>query len=438
MKRICLTLFCLCAFAPVLAKAASDFKDWKWKRSILVHETTGFVRVPISPEIFNDSQLCLEDLRVIDDANRLVPHVLQWDYSAKGTGIEWRPAKLLNGSRIDRKYSRIVADFGRIEEKNAVQVSTSGTNFRRRVELEGSNDSARWEKLPGVFLLFDVTIRGQQQKLDTLALPLNNFRFLRLTVFNMPDESEPIAIETVKCTSRKVIAEKNLIAVPAKSVSITHGKDGRETLIHIDMGFRNLPIDRMRIRIDDPYFHRGFSISASNTVTKEGENQKGSFQTKTGQQAEPMRYLNGGIFYRIRDKEGSSESLLLEDVHMPYRYLSLRIYNGDSPPLRIAGVDLWRGATDLIFEAKKGRSYTLLGGNEAARQPDYDLASSMRDLNKSGLPVASLGEKTSKDQKEKAPWTERHGTLILIVLIALAASIAYLILRSMRSLPKEG
>jgi hypothetical protein len=150
-----------------------------------------------------------------------------------------------------------------------------------------------------------------------------------------------------------------------------------------------------------------------------------------------MRYLYSGVFFRIREGETSSESLVLDRMPMPYRYLEVRIYNGDNPPLTIAGVDLWRGAADLIFEAKDGRSYALLGGNETVRPPDYDLASSIKDLHKESLPVAGLG-KATKGPGEKAPWTERHGTLILIVLIALAASIAYLILRSMRSLPKEG
>jgi hypothetical protein len=270
-----------------------------------------------------------------------------------------------------------------------------------------------------------------------VSLPLNNFRFLRLTVYNMPDESKPIVIEAVRSVTQKVVAENDLIAVPTKSVSISHDKDNKETVIHIDVGLKNLPLDRIRVRTDDPYFHRGFSISGVNSREKDGEGRKGGFQTRADRQAEPMRYLYSGVFYRIREGETSSESLVLDRMLMPYRYLEVRIYNGDNPPLTIAGVDLWRGAADLIFEAKEGRSYALLGGNETVRPPDYDLASSIKDLHKESLPVAGLG-KATKGPGENAPWTERHRTLKLIVLCALAASIAYLILRSMRSLPKKG
>jgi hypothetical protein len=338
---------------------------------------------------------------------------------------------------VDKKYSRIVADFGRTQEKNAIQVHTSGTNFRRRVEVEGSNDSVRWERLEGLFLLFDVTMQERRHRRSIVSLPLNNFRFLRLTVYNMPADSEPIVIEAVRCATRKVVTEKDLISAPTKSVSISQDKVGKETVIHIDVGLKNLPIDRIRVRIEDPYFHRGFLILGGNSREKDGESRKGGFQTKADRQAQPMRYLYSGVFFRIREGETSSESLVLDRMPMPYRYLEVRIYNGDNPPLTIAGVDLWRGAADLIFEAKDGRSYALLGGNETVRPPDYDLASSIKDLHKESLPVAGIG-KATKGPGEKAPWTERHGTLILIVLIALAASIAYLILRSMRSLPKEG
>ena len=85
MKKICLALLCLCFFAPTLLEALSDFRDWEWRRTIDPHGQTGLVRVPISPEIFGDSQLHLGDLRVIDDANRLVPHLFLWDRSDRGT-----------------------------------------------------------------------------------------------------------------------------------------------------------------------------------------------------------------------------------------------------------------------------------------------------------------------------------------------------------------
>lgn len=435
MKKMLLILFCACALAPVLGDASgSDFTDWTWKRSINLHGATGFVKIPISSEIFNDSQIYLQDLRVINDTNDPVPHLLQWDDSGKRLRTEWKSAKLLNSSRIDKKYSRVVADFGRTEEKNAVQVDTSGANFRRRVELEGSNDSVRWEKLTGVFLLFDVAVQGRQQRLDVLTLPLNNFRFLRITVYNMPDESEPITIQAVKCASRKVTAENDLIALSTKSLSITQDNDRKETLVRIDLGFKNLPINRIRIQADDPFFYRGFSISAGNDPNTSGKDRKETFRTKAEPQTEPIRYLCSGVFYRIRDKEDSRESLVLEDIYIPYRYVELRIYNGDNPPLNITSVGLWRGAVDLIFEARAGRSYSLLGGNQAARAPDYDLSSSIRDLNKGNLPAVRTGPST-KGAEKKTPWTERHGTLILALLIVLAGGVGFFIFRSMRNLP---
>jgi hypothetical protein len=437
MKRLYAALLCICVLVPaVVIGANSDFKAWKWKRSIDVHGAPGFVRIPIPQEIFNDSQFCLEDLRIIDDANQLVPHLLQWGYSIKGPQTEWRPAKLLNRSRIDKKYSRVVADFGQTMEKNAVRVSVSGTNFRRRVEVEGSNDCISWEKLPGTFLLFDVTMEGRQRKVDVLRLPRNNYRFLRLTVYNMPDEPESIAIEVVDGASRKTTVVKDLIPVPTKDVSISVIKDSKETLIRIDLGFKNLPINRIRIKTDDPYFHRVFSISGGNSPSKDRKDQTETFQTKAIQGADPIRYLCSGVFYRIRDKEGSHEILTVEDLSAPYRYLELRIHNGDNPPLNIVGVDLWRGSADLVFEARAGRSYALLGGNQTVSAPNYDLSRSIRDIDKSCLRVVEL-EPGGKTPEEIAPWTERHGTLILVALIVLSSGVGFLVFKSMKNLPKD-
>jgi hypothetical protein len=435
MKKLLLALICACVLGPALTDAADpDFAAWKWKRSIDPRETAGFVKIPVSSEIFNDSQKGLQDLRVINDTNEPIPHLLRWNDS--GNRTEWKPAKLLNSSRIDKKYSRVVADFGRTEEKNTIQVNTSGTNFRRRVEVEGSNDSVVWEKLSGAFLLFDVTTKGQQQRLDTLTLPLNNFRFLKLTVYNMPDDSAPITIAAVKCASRKVIPENHLIAVSTGGLSITQDKERKETVIRIDLGFKNLPINRIRIQTNDPFFYRGFSLSAGNDAKTDGKDRRETFETRAVEQTEPIRYLCSGVFYRIRDREGSHESLVIEDIYIPYRYLELRIHNEDNPPLNVTSVGLWRGAADLIFEARSGRSYSLLGGNQNAHAPNYDLSSSIRDLDKDTLPIAEIGP-SAKGPEKKIPWTERHGTLILLILIVLAGGVGFFIFRSMKNLPKE-
>lgn len=437
MRKFYLTVLCICAVLPLpLIGADPDFQAWKWKRNIETHGSKGFVRVPLSPEIFDSSQLCLTDLRVVNQSGALVPHLLEWERAAKGPQPEWKSARLLNRSQVDKKYSRVVADFGRIEEKNTLKVSVSGANFRRTVGIEGSNDSIRWEKLGHVFLLFDVTIQGRQQRVDVLRLPPNNYRFLRITVYNMPDEQEPIAIEAVKCATRKAITDKDLIPVPLKDLSIAQDKNSGQTVIRIDLGFKNLPINRIRIRVEDAYFHRGFSVSGKNSQDRDQRNHGKTFRTKA-EQTDSVTYASSGVLYRVKDKEGSHEHLTLDDVNACYRFLELRIYNGDNPPLKVTTLEVWRGRADLIFEARPGTSYMLLGGNPAALTPNYDFARSVRDLDKDRLPVVEMGP-AAKGPEQRSPWSERHGTLILTVLVALAIAIGFFILNSMKNLSKEG
>ena len=174
----------LLLFTQVYAVAAFDPTGWAWKRTIELGRATGFVRLPISPEVFDKAQATLDDLRVVDDSGALVPHVLHWGRVRELQKLEWRPARLLNEAYAPGRYGRVVADFGAAVEKNQVKVTISGTNSRRRVLVEGSNDGKSWEGVAQGLWLIDVSLQDQSFRVDTLKVPPNTFRYLRLTVYN--------------------------------------------------------------------------------------------------------------------------------------------------------------------------------------------------------------------------------------------------------------
>ena len=58
--------------------ATLDMAKWSWQRPISVQDASGFIRLSIPPEVFDQSQSGLNDLRILDNNNRLVPHVIHW------------------------------------------------------------------------------------------------------------------------------------------------------------------------------------------------------------------------------------------------------------------------------------------------------------------------------------------------------------------------
>ena len=219
MKRLVVLLILL--GTATTGNTAFDHRGWQWQRSIAVEDVSGFVRLSIVPEILDQSQASLNDLRVLDSGDNLVPHVIHWGRVRASKHMEWLAARLLNETYIPQQHTRVTLDFQEMHEKNRIKVALSETNYRRRALLEGSHDGQIWEVVAEDLWLFDVRLQGRKFKLDTLIFPRNNFRYLRLTVYNMPDDPRRIAIESAKTAFYYIESKKELVEVPVKDTRVS-------------------------------------------------------------------------------------------------------------------------------------------------------------------------------------------------------------------------
>jgi hypothetical protein len=432
MKKI-LAIICLVSLVTSV-NAAIDLTGWNWQRPIDVRTSSGFVRFSLPPEIFDESQMTLDDLRVIDENKGLVPHVIHWGRVKETQHLEWQSARLLNETFVPGKYASVTADFGEMTEKNYMMVSLSGQNYRRRVLLEGSNNSQVWEVVAEEVWLFDVSLPGQNFKVDTIKFPTNNFRYLRLTVYNMTDDPRRINIETVKSAFQRTEMEKELVPVSLKQMFLSQDEKNRQTILELDLGFRNLPVVSLQFEITTPYFYRGYEILGRNEP-KEKVARKTETKWDTIEQDVPWRSVYRGVLHRIQHKQKISESLKVEDIRAPYRLLQVRIFNGDNPPLKIDRVSLYRRDTSLVFQVQPGQVYTLIGGNPKSREANYDLAKSIQGIDEFTLPVVNIGSSTTIPHKEQIPpWTERHSTLLWAILVLVVGTMIVLIVRNLKKL----
>ena len=421
-------------FSVTGTSAAFDHAGWAWQRPIEVQAASGFVRLPIPPEVFDESQATLDDLRVLDDGNTLVPHVIHWGRVREAQELEWRPARLLNQTYLPGRYARVMVDFGQIVEKNRVMVSLSGENYRRRALLEGSNDSRSWEVVAEDLWLFEVSFQGQHFKVDTLKFPPNSFRYLRLTVYNMVDDPRRITIESVKAAFSHAEGQKELVPVPVKSMTGSLDEKTNQSTVELDLGFRNLPVASLQLIFGTPYFYRGYELLGRNQAVE-----KVPRKTETGwdtvERKVPWAFIRRGVVYRTQHQKKVTESLAVESIHAPYRYLQFRIFNGDNPPPQLDGATVFRRDTSLVFEIVPSRTYRLIGGNARARAASYDLAKAVQGVDELKVPAVRLGPSLPLDQKEKLPpWSERHSVIIWAVLILAVSVMLLLIIRSLKSL----
>src|SRR5512139_1227953 len=89
------------------AHAGFDSSRWSWQRPIDVQNLSGFVSLPIPPEVFDESQPSLNDLRVLDENASLVPHIIHWGRIREIRQKEWKSVNLINATFAPGKYSGV-------------------------------------------------------------------------------------------------------------------------------------------------------------------------------------------------------------------------------------------------------------------------------------------------------------------------------------------
>jgi uncharacterized protein DUF3999 len=416
-----------------------DASEWAWCNDVDTEGTSpGFVRLAIGPEVFDRSQAGLSDLRLIDPVGQLEPFVMHWGRTTIIEKVKWRRLGLLNETYEPDHYAQAVLDFRDKGRRNRLRVRTSGKNFRRRVTLEGSDQTKNWQLISENLWLFDLGRAGTRCQMDVLEFPTNDFRYLRLTAFNMEDDPQRIGFVRVEEAFRDLDKEKELTPVKAEITSVTRDEKAKQSLYAIDLGYRNLPIAAIEFQVVDAHFHRAYELMGRNAATETVER-----ETETGLQPKerdvPWQRVTTGVLYRAERKNEIVASTKAEYFRGPYRYLQLRVFDGDNAPLQIDGVSVMRREVSVVFEPQGAEeTYSLIGGNPKAGAPTFDLARSIQNLGERELPEVQLGPARKVERIGKPlPWTERNRALIWVVLIGVVVFMVGMIAVNFRKVKGE-
>jgi hypothetical protein len=303
------------------------------------------------------------------------------------------------------------------------------------VRIESSDDNVRWQMVREGGFLFRVGGPGRTDyEKNTISIPENDMRYLRVTVLNGQGDPRQLAIASV--SARRTVTKPAATAPVALSAPVIEQDKGRSRL-DFDLGYRHLPLKDLTLDFHEKNFFRH--------VTVYGRQEEERIVKHAVEDAEPLertvevpwRRLRTGVLYRFSAGDKEDASLTVSLAETSYRYVRVEIHNGDDPPLTFRDARASRYVSSIRFPSKSGGTWRVFSGNPRARRPAYDLRHYASRLAARGITQATLGPVDDNPAFGGAPptvpWLEQHRVLLWIALLAALAVLSWLVLKQMRA-----
>ncbi|MBC8356362.1 MAG: DUF3999 family protein [Planctomycetes bacterium] len=355
----------------------------------------------VGPEIFDGARYDLSDLRVYTRAGEEVPYALR----VRSSRSERQPldARKFNDTKGPDETSEVTLDLGEGKpEHNALEVDLLGHNYRRRIELEGSDDGDEWRPLHDV-LLVDFRRGGKVVHDDTIEYPLSRFRYLRIRLHrDLIVDNEAVAIGDVKILRTvEIPGEKLTLDAAVGKREAVRADAGPGSRWDLELGGDQTPVSSIDVQIADAAFVRNFNLEAGgppNSGSPFTSVARGVLRRRAGEPLGPMR---------------------VEFSETRAARLRLIVTDNRNPPLQVERVQFAADARQIVFTIPQGTdSCKLYFGNPEAEDPGYDFARNLPKKLEPESDRATLGGRVANPiyEPEPLPFTERWPWMVYLVL----------------------
>ena len=386
MTRLLLSLLA----AGLLARADFDPSRWQFRRAIAVDRAAPVASIAVDFGLYQSSRARLNDLRMLRDGSE-IPYLIR-TLSGSREEREWRPA-LLNKSVVPGSGLEATLDLNAHSTHNRLRIATRQKNFKQRVRIETSDDGRQWAIARDDGYIFDFSEADRHVSILTVDYPVSTRRFVKFTIFGWSDLEY---LDSAWLTDyRSTSGVSDTLATIAASAA--EDAKTQTTILTADIGFDGLPHDRVELVAGAGPFYRNVEVEASG-------------DSKT------WFFVGQGAISRTADRE----NLTISFPEQWDRYLRLRIFNHDNPPLPVSKIILTADRRVIEFPATTAAQYWLYSGNPDAKQPIYDFAQTHpRDSQPLALtPGPQQPNPTYRPPPPpEKPWTDRHPTILYTVLI---------------------
>jgi len=347
MRCIVLSLALLAPPAAGVQPAAAvevDRTDFRYVRPLLADPGIEPVLVEPDGALFEHSLPGFADLRIADARG----HEVAWRRVQSRRSAALQTVPVLNSGHQGR-FAVALLDLGtRRRVRDRVVLEVPDRDFTGRAVVLGADDR------DGPFTRLSATgiydVRGAQPARSTVAVfPPSDLRYLLVRATGV---SRIIGAAVSAAGERPRLLRRS-------AQSVSRRQNGTRTIVTLDLGSRNVPVDELRIAAETERYER--------PVTIFGSNHRQRFVPLT--------------VGRIFCFPGSDSAPISIGAH--HRYIRIEIDNGDDAPLRGIEVSAWSRSRALLLEGGHPPPYTVYYGSSRANAPSYDFAR---------LPTGALGD----------------------------------------------
>jgi hypothetical protein len=307
------------------------------------------------------------------------------------------------------------------------------------VRVEASEDGKQWRVIREQAFLFQAEVGegGRPFIKEEVDLPAGDQRYLRVRVFNGGSDPRKVEIESISAAMVERVPP-TLQPVEISVLSTREDPKSRSTELILDTGARGRVLALLRFSFNDSNFQRAVNVEGRDAEVEEVDLPLEDGGARRVRREIPWHWMASGTVRRVSAGSAPESGEEVKLGREGFRFLRVRIYNGDDPPLKLREVRGEAIVRSLLFVATAGRRYSLYYGNPQARQPQYDLAKLLPSLEQVRVSAASLGE------EEKNPAFETSGAagprkstrrLLLGGALALVLSVLIWLIRSVRRVP---
>jgi uncharacterized protein DUF3999 len=364
------------------AAGTIDRNEFRYVRTLRVDPRPSEVAVAVRADgpLFGHAGPGFRTLRIVDGKGDQVP----WRLFPPEPAAAPEHPRVLNRGRQGLAAVALL-DLGALPAiRDRLELAIPQRGFVGQVTVLGSRDRRHFTRLSET-TVYDIRGAGGRVRSTVVTFPPTDFRFLQLRA---------TGIRAIEGATASGAPQHPLVRPLAAGVRIRQG--GRATRVVLDLGYRNTPVDRLRVTASAPRYDRPLSVEVRN-----------------GGHWLPVA---DGRTYRYYGQD--SPPLELGAVA---RYVRVTVENGDDPPL--AGLQVHALARPRVLAVEHGAPAPIrfFYGGRSRRAPDYEFA---RLPGFSTQPARGLGSERLNAAYEAPPDTRsfaKKHPLVVDGALALAA-----------------